>query len=957
MTLVGRDSFSLINGRSMQAFVCMFFILLLSCCRQDVLAGADTAGRQTGGIRGRLITGPGRQPAGDVQVMMPFLKQLSFSDAGGYFSFSQVPYGTHTMIVGGFNVLVDTIRVFLQSPWTDIGERQVVILESPALLSGQQLPTIALEENEVSTEDEGIRTANISGLLSASRDPFIAAISFVLAPYRFQPRGYSRNTQEVQINGSPMNDVETGDAFWSQWGGLNDVFRSRTNTYGLQAAADMFGGVGGSVSFDASPGSLRKQTRLTYSLTNRSYRSRLVLTRSSGLLKSGWSYAASVSRRWARQGYMPGTFYDGISWYAGVGRRIRDKHELNLVTFGAPTWRGKSAPVTLETVDISGDNFYNPNWGYQQGEKRNAKVSDVFQPVAILSYRYAPSRWLRWNTSISYQYGRARNSSLDYYNGRNPRPDYYRYLPGYYVLANTDPTNPDPGAQAEFHTHQQVDWDRIYQENSIHYDSIVNAEGIPGNTVRGRRSITVLCNDVDKVGKGALNTNVEIVAGEHLSLTGGIQAILQRTESYREMSDLLGGDYYLNLNQFAFQQHVPDQSFNQYDLTIPDRAIREGDKYNYHYISRFAKAHVWLQGAFSYKRLDFFLALRAGFNRFSREGLYRNGLFPDVSYGECAVQRFSPYSFKGGITGKIDGRNYLFVYAAYGLEAPDFENTFISPRTRNSTVDHPIADLTTSVEAGYLMRTPKINIRLGGYATEIRDATEIKRYYNDDPAFRSFVNYAIRGICTRYTGLELAAELRMLSALSLTAVAAIGQAFYTDNPSSVLIYRDNDTVRTPSAREVYIRNYYVAAGPQSAYTLGLSYRAKSYWNAGVQFNYLDRNYVDVSPDRRTEDAVAGVLPGSQQYYMILGQEKLPAVFTIDIAGGKSWLLSKYTRKLPRSCFLYLNIGISNLLGTELRTGGSEQLRYDFSDREPGKFATKYFYGSGRNFFLNISLAF
>jgi len=255
------------------------------------------------------------------------------------------------------------------------------------------------------------------------------------------------------------------------------------------------------------------------------------------------------------------------------------------------------------------------------------------------------------------------------------------------------------------------------------------------------------------------------------------------------------------------------------------------------------------------------------------------------------------------------------------------------------------------------MWAPTCKLKLALYAIVIRDATDIRRYYNDDPAFRGFVNYVMQGIDTRYTGVELAAEVKVLPTLAVTAVAAIGQAFYTANPSSVAVYRDNDTIRASVGRQVYIRNYHLGAGPQSAYTLGLMHRAKQYWYAGLNLNYFHRNYIDINPDRRTEDAVAGISPGEAQYASILRQEELPAFFTADLSGGKSWVLSKYSKKLPKNTFLYLQLGISNLLNTVLRTGGFEQLRYDFEAGDPDKFPPKYFYGLGRNFFINLSLKF
>jgi hypothetical protein len=678
-----------------------------------------------------------------------------------------------------------------------------------------------------------------------------------------------------------------------------------------------------------------------------------MFTHSSGLSRAGWAYSLSFSKRWANEGYVPGTFYDGYSYYAGLSKRMSGgRHELNLITFGAPVRRGKIAPVTQETYDLAGSNYYNPNWGYQNGEKRNARVSNSFQPTTILNYGYAPSGTLRWNASVGYQFGYNKSSGLDWYNANNPRPDYYRNLPSYLILNGQDP------GTALFYTQKQINWDDLYGANSVNYDSVSNANGVAGNTVKGRRSLYVVSDDVDDVKKYTFNSNIEKIVSEHFTLQGGIQFISQRTESYRQCIDLLGGDYYTNLNQFAVQQNVPNVNFNQYDLNTPNRVIRVGDKYGYDYISSFTKGILWAQGVATYSKVDLFLALRGGYNDFSREGLYRNGLFAEESYGKGDVQRFTAYSVKGGLTYKLDGRNYLFINAGYSQDPPSIDNTYISPRTRNLTVADPVVEKILTVEGGYLMRTPKCNLRLVGFATDVKDAAEIKRFYNDDPAFQSFVNYVLRGVSARYTGLEAAAEVKVGPVVAITAVASVGQAFYTENPASIGIYQDNDTVRTPTQRQVYIKNYYLAAGPQSAYTIGFRYGPQKFWYANLNFNYFDRNYIDVNPDRRTMNAVEGMDAGSARYQHILDQERLPSAFTVDMSVSKSFLLSRFTKAIPRNTFLYLSAGVSNLLDSkDIRTGGFEQLRYDFSENNPYKFPTKYFYSFGRNIFVNVSLKF
>ena len=758
-----------------------------------------------------------------------------------------------------------------------------------------------------------------------------------------------------------MNDIETGDAFWSQWGGLNDVFRGRSSTYGLEPSEYALGGINGAVYFDATAANQRKQTRITYSNSNRQYRNRLMVTHSSGMLKGDWAYSISLGKRWGKEGFVEGTFYDAYSYYAAVTKRLGLKHEINLTAFGAPTRRGKVGPSFQEVYDITGDNFYNPNWGYQNGEKRNARVADYHQPTFILNYRYSPSKNTNWHTSIAYQYGINANSQLDWYQGRDPRPDYYRNLPSWQhevfaanpAMAEAEAADVTSRWQNDVNV-RQVNWDRLYNVNFGNYETLNDANGIAGNTVYGRRSVYVVGSDVDDIRKYTFNTYVQHVLNDHITLYEGFTLLNQRTESYRRLDDLLGGDFYVNYNQFAEREYIANPSVRQHDLQTPDRIVKEGEKYFYDYNSYFMKSWVWGQAVFTYNKVDFFVAASGGFNNFRREGLYRNGLYPVNSLGYAPMQKFLTYALKSGITYKINGRNYVFVNAATMQDAPTIENTYVSPRTRNQTVTDPAEENTYSLEGGYLLRAPRLNGRLVGYATDVKGSTLIKRFYNE--GFQTFTNYAIQNIDMRFTGAEIAVDYKLTPAISLTGVAALSQAFYTNRPT-VRVYGDNDTSIVAVPNTVYIKDYYLAVGPQSAYSFSFKYSSKHYWFGTLSFNYFDRNYVDIAPSRRTEAAAITSIPyGSQAWNDVFSQEQLPSFFTIDLFIYKSVLLSKPLKFLPKNTFLYLSLGINNLLDNrDIKTGGFENLRYDSGT--PDKFPSKYFIGYGRNYFANISLKF
>src|SRR5690606_28725316 len=111
----------------------------------------------------------------------------------------------------------------------------------------------------------------------------------------------------------------------------------------------------------------------------------------------------------------------------------------------------------------------------------------------------------------------------------------------------------------------------------------------------------------------------------------------------------------VNYNQFAERQYGGSSIYGQYDLNTPNRIIKEGDKYAYNYLSYFTKAKAWAQASFTYNHIDFFIAGNAGIHHFYRQGKYRNGLYPAISFGNSEKQKFTTYGFKGGITYKING--------------------------------------------------------------------------------------------------------------------------------------------------------------------------------------------------------------------------------------------------------------------------------------------------------------
>jgi hypothetical protein len=176
------------------------------------------------------------------------------------------------------------------------------------------------------------------------------------------------------------------------------------------------------------------------------------------------------------------------------------------------------------------------------------------------------------------------------------------------------------------------------------------------------------------------------------------------------------------------------------------------------------------------------------------------------------------------------------------------------------------------------------------------------------------------------------------------------------------VYVDNDTAQYPQPVKAYIKNYYLPTGPQTAYSVEFNYHNQKNWFANINFNYFDRNYVEVNPARRTQQAGDLVTRNSALWHKIYDQEKLPSAFVVDLYAGKSIRLARMSKLVRRTTgsntSLMVTFGVKNMLNnTNVILRGREQFRYDFYNRNPDKFPPTYQYAFGINYYLNISLRF
>ena len=914
-----------------------------------VLQAVFVFAQQNPALKGKVIDAKSQKPLQNVVAIIQSNNQSVLTDFEGNFVFQTLPSGAQVLVIKstGYNH-----QNLMLEPFTgetiDLG---TIVLEED-ITSEQQLSLVTITENDLGDDNSG--SESTSGLLQATRDAYQQAAAFNWGQSRFRIRGLDNEYGVTMINGIVMNKLYDGRPQWSNWGGLNDATRNQEFTMGSAPSDYTFGSALGTQEINTRASFYRPGTRISMSGTNTNYSWRTMGTYASGMDKDGWAFVVSASRRWAQEGYFEGTDYAANSLFASVEKKINDKHSLNLTAMYAQNSRGKSSPNTQEVNDLMGIK-YNSYWGWQNGKKRNSRDKDVEEPMVMLSHYWKISDRTSLNTNVAFQTGTIGNSRLDFQLGNNPDPTYYKNLPSYFSNLGGYTQGQLTQIGDTFRANSQIDWNAMYIANQ--------------NSAFAGRSVYVLYED--RTDDNLLNANsiLNSSLSDNIVLNAGVNVRKLRSHNHQNLLDLMGGQYFLDIDPFY------SGNAGQSDLNNPNRQIGENQSYGYNYLLHALTFDGFTQFKFTYDKVDFYLAQNFSRTEYQREGLYKNGIYTDNSYGKGNSITFENFGFKGGLTYKLNGRNYFDFNGLYQTKAPSLRNTFSNARLNNVITPDLQSERITSADASYILKTPKVKARLTGFYTKIQDATEISFFYgegigSDDGGDEdTFVSEIVTGIDKQNMGVEFGLEYNITSTIKVTAAASYGQYIFSDNAK----LKTNDDALAAAGNNsltdfgtVYIKNYHQAGMPQTAASFGLEYRDPNFWWIGANVNYLANSYVDFanilrtdnfSIDSATGDNYSGATPETVR--AILKQEKFNDFTLVNLTGGKSWRISKANRNT-----VGFFASVNNVFDIQYKTGGFEQsrkatfpdLQADQANGTPS-FGSKYFYGYGRTFFVNFYINF
>lgn len=185
-----------------------------------------------------------------------------------------------------------------------------------------------------------------------------------------------------------------------------------------------------------------------------------------------------------------------------------------------------------------------------------------------------------------------------------------------------------------------------------------------------------------------------------------------------------------------------------------------------------------------YQNVDFYYGAKLALNTIQREGMMRNGRYPDNSFGKGELHTFINFDAKAGITYKINGRHFITMNTQY-LNRPQLERQmYVSPDISDAVAPVIKSKQVGSIDLNYIFSTPKVKGRISGFYTGFWDDMQKVAYYDDIQ--RTFVLHTLYGVNKIHRGIELGIEYKPTDALTLELIGTTAQYYYNNNPMGVM---------------------------------------------------------------------------------------------------------------------------------------------------------------------------
>ncbi|MEN9524251.1 MAG: hypothetical protein RL536_320 [Candidatus Parcubacteria bacterium] len=679
---------------------------------------------------------------------------------------------------------------------------------------------------------------------------------------RINIRGFNQRYVAVMIDGVPMNDMENGWVYWSNWFGLDGVTNRIQVQRGLGASKLAVPSIGGTINISTSGIEEKRKVVLNTEYGNNN-NARLSLGLNSGRLNNGWGITAAFSIK-RNDGWVDHLGSRQLFYYFKVTKEFTEQQSLSFSIMGSPQRHEQrigrqqiyiysrdlaeelghtppnpeATPGTLAYGDFGAR--YNPYWGRLARTRKNpgADTTDVsdrinyyHKPILNLKHFWTPDPKLAFSNILYASFGRGGGTALK---------------------------------SSVFDENGQTDFQSIYNINA--YVSIFDHPGDPQfvKDTSQYKSTNYLASRMNNhVWVGLLST-FKYKWSKDLELSGGIDARYYHTDRYTIIYDLLGGDYAVP-NASGFDQNNPDKL-----------VVREGERFDYN-----IRSYVRQQGAFflaEYKRNNWsaFINATASLMTYNRVNYYGKKL-DDGTYPTSGTKAFPGATVKGGCNYNLDKQQSIFLNMGYISRAPMLSNIY------NSTSLETYANLQneklSAVEGGYMFNSKQWSVTLNSYITLWRNKPVVQTVSVGTESYR----VSVPGMNALHSGVEVDGEYKFSDKLNVEGALSIGNWKWISNREAIVTSEDGTTVL--DTVQFSAKGVRVGDAAQTQASVGIRWAPFKGFYIKPRFTYFTNNFADFSPE-----SLQGDNANRQSWEM-------PSYYILDVNFGYNYKLNQKGHQL------------------------------------------------------------
>ena len=766
-------------------------------------------------------------------------------------------------------------------------------------------------------------------------------------------RGFESRNIAVMVNGMPVNDMEGGSVYFSNWTGLADVTSTVQTQRGLGSSKLAIASVGGTINYLTRSADMKRGGAVRLGVGNDDYL-KTSFAYNTGKTDKGWSSSFLMSRI-SGGTYIENTDFEAYAYYFALGWEPNKKHNFQFTLTSAPQWHDQRtfAPTIANYIKFNPDNDgspyrqYNSDFGYKTGAD-----GDRYSIANRSNYYAKPVMMLNWDWNMS---EKSKLSTVLYMsNGRGGGTGDLGRVNNQTLVNNfTDNTG-------------HFNYDAVFAANAAVNPYAANAAN--GGTLIRRASINshnwygILANFQHKINDNwnfSVGTDDRYYYGYH----------------YQVVSDLYGATGYKEGGNANVAPYVVSKVFDYKKLSwnpFGGSLAPLGEQVGYSndgevlWYSGFAQVEyskdalsAFLQGSVSnqsYQRID----------NFVKDGSTLKGQTVNTKTG---FKDLIGYNVKGGANYNINDYHNVFANIGYYSKQP-FLNT-VYPNNQQLLNPNLTNEKIFSAEIGYGFRSPKLSANVNLYRTEWKDRwlrrSNVPFQIPDasSPTGTTIVNgyTEINGLTQLHMGVEFDAVYKPVPFLDINAMFSLGDYTYKGNASGTNFDDNNNPINGAATTTLYLDGVKVGGSsnnsiPQLTSSLGATIRPVKDLNVYGTWRYVGKIYSTIDAQTFTTEA-----------NQARGTLKLPDFNLLDVGASYKIRLRNHDQYFTVGFNIYnlldttyISDGATNIFGSDVITANNDPDKgktYEQAGRMYDGIATanRVFFGFGRTWAANLSFNF